>query len=106
MSESFSDVIYLFACGARGSQPVLTHDVDVYNIHRLAMSQGIWSTTFLALKKLYEQGQLHVDKEIFNQWHEQIMIQAVQALKRNAAVGTAINALEQQGIQCCVLKAI
>jgi len=104
MSEAFHDVIYLFSCGARGSKPVLTHDIDVFKIYNVAMSQGIWQTTFIALKKLYDQGELTVDKKIFDKWHKEILIQAIQAIKRNTAVSNAIHALEQKDIQCCVLK--
>jgi len=60
--------------------------------------------SFLALKNQYDQGELNVDQDIFDQWHKEILIQAMHATQRNAAVSHAIQALEQKNIQCCVLK--
>ncbi len=104
MSEAFNDTVYLFSCGARGNKPFLTHDIDIFKIYNLAMSQGIWQTTFLALKKLYDQGDLILNKKVFDNWYQEVMIRAIQITQRNTAVSKTINALEQKNIQCCVLK--
>ena len=104
MNESFVDAIYLFACGAKGCDPVLIHELDVFNIYELAKSQDIWPIVFLALKKLYDRGQLHVDMKTFTDWHKEVIIQAVLAYKRSIEVSNTIHELEQQGIKCCVLK--
>ncbi|WP_128739123.1 nucleotidyltransferase domain-containing protein [Desulfocucumis palustris] len=104
MSQAFYDAIYLFSCGVRGNKPVLIHDIDVSKIYSLAMSQGIWQTTYLALKKLYDQDELIVDKKIFDKWHQKIVIQAIKATQRNKAVNDIVRVLEQKGIKCCVLK--
>lgn len=104
LSEAFYDAIYLFSCGARGEKPVLSHDINLFKIYNIAVSQGIWQIIFLALKGLYDKDELIVDKNVFDNWHNKILSQAIQVTQRSIAVGDAIHELEQKGIQCCVLK--
>ncbi|KAF1086097.1 hypothetical protein SPSYN_00835 [Sporotomaculum syntrophicum] len=104
MSQAFDDTIYLFACGARGYEPVLTHDIDVVKIFNLAVSQGIWQTTFMAIKNLYKQGRLAIDEKTFVQWNNEVAVNLIHVTQKNRAVSRAMQALEQNGIQCCLLK--
>lgn len=104
MSEAFYDAIYLFSCGVRGEKPILSHDLDLFEIYDIAVSQGIWQIIFIALKELYDQAELSIDKKIFDNWYKKILAQAIKVTQRSIEVGNVINILEQKGIECCVLK--
>ena len=104
MSKAFYDMVYLFACGARGKIPAPITDMDVLKVYDAAQSQGVWHTVFLALKHLYDRSELTVDKDRFDKWHQKVMYQIVRITRRNMAVENTIKMLEKNGIECCVLK--
>jgi hypothetical protein len=104
MTQDFQDMIYLFACSARGIEPQISHKINVPNIHKLSMSQNIWPLVFLALKQLYDNNILEIDSSLFNKWKIDVMQTSVKNIRRNNNVYKTIKYLEENNIACCVLK--
>lgn len=104
MTQDFRDMIYLFSCGARGIKPQPLCKYKVENIFQLAMSQNIWPTVFLAVKQLYDNHEIDLQKSLYEKWKLDIMQLTITNTQRNVAVYETIQYLEANGIKCCVLK--
>jgi hypothetical protein len=104
MNKNFLDTIYLFACGARGVKPVMNHEPDIQRVHDYAVSQGIWQTTFLALKQLYDEDKDSIAGTFIKRWHNELIFLTVKETRRRLAVNNTLNMLERCGIRCCLLK--
>lgn len=104
MTNDFNDMIYLFSCGARGIEPQLKREINVVNIYELSLLQDIWPTVFIALKQLYDQGKVHIDKFLFEKWKIEIMQLVINATNRNVQIHKTIEYLSKNNIKSCVLK--
>ncbi len=104
MTADFSDMMYLFSCGAHGLMPSMPRTMNIDNIYRLAVSQGVWPTVFLAMKKLWDNGRVFIDDEEYSAIKGQVLLCVLQNIKRRSAVHDVMNMLEDNGIACCVLK--
>jgi len=106
VSKDFIDLMYLFSCGARGTTPVLTHEIDMSKIYQLAKTQGVWETTFLAIKRLYDNGSLKIAKAEYERLNKEVLLNVYQSTLRDHEIYRTIESLEKHGIECCVLKGI
>jgi hypothetical protein len=104
MTQSFADMIYLFSCGALGLKPVLNHEIDFMAVHHHSMSQGVWHTVFLSIKRLYDNAQLSIDNDIFNNLRNQFMLSIMRNTQRTYLIHNLIKKLEDNKVRCCVLK--
>lgn len=104
MSQAFYDMMHLFACGARGRAPVLDHTISVNEVYRQAMVQATWHTVFLGLKRLCASGGVQIPKQQLERWQMEVEFTVLQAARRQVAVNNIVEKLEQEGIECCLLK--
>ena len=104
MTESFFDLVKLFACGTHGKDFVPDHKIDAKQIFDHGKKQGIWTVAFPVLKKLYEAGYVDVTDEQMNAYESLFFGIAMNAAMRSETVYAAISSLEKQGIECCLLK--
>lgn len=104
MSQSFYDMMYLFACGATGKTPEIDHKIDVRQVYQQSMVQAVWHTVFLGLKMLYDQKKLEVPHEVMQGWQQEVQMTVLRVNRRQVAVNHTIQSLEKEGIKCCMLK--
>ncbi|MCX7714266.1 MAG: nucleotidyltransferase family protein [Clostridia bacterium] len=104
MTETFLDMVYLFSCGARGITPVLSRQIDIISVYRMAVKQGVWQVVFLAIKDLYKNDKIDVDEELFNKWNSSFIYSVGLSCRKNDIMHKTINMLEGKGIKCCILK--
>lgn len=104
MTQSFFDLIKLFACGAHGKEFVPDHKINADDMFKLGKKQGVWTVAFPLLKKLYEAGYVEATDEQMNAYEGLFFGIAMNAAQRSEVVYSAISGLEKQGIECCLLK--
>ena len=103
MSKDFLDVLYLFKCGMRGTDP----EERAYNIKKiftLSKSQGIWDTVFLSIIKLYEKNPNLLEENVYTKLKMDFMVKCTSYSKRLVFIHNVIKRLEENGIFCCLLK--
>lgn len=104
MTESFSDLIQLFACGAHGKNFIPEHKIDAKQIFDLGKKQGVWTVAYPILKKLYEDGFVYATDEQMAYYDSLFFGIAMHAAARSEKVYQAISNIQTQGIECCLLK--
>ncbi len=97
MTQSFKDMMYLFACSAHGIEPNIKHQVNENEIFQLSVTQGIWPLTFLSLKKI------STDERIA-QWDNQIKYAVIRNVQKLYFSSKVIEKMEQKNIDYCLLK--
>lgn len=103
MDQSFIDVMYLNACGAKGVQPE-ARDYDFKEIFRLSINQGVWRTVFLAVKSLHENDLLEIDRKDYQALKKLFQSQIVREMQRYTLVHKLLDEFESNQIKGCILK--
>ena len=104
MTKSFIDLIQLFACGAHGKDFIPEHKIDANRIFELGKMQGVWTVVYPILKKLYEDGFVCASDEEMASYDSLFFGIVMHAARRSEKVYQAISNLQNQGIECCLLK--
>lgn len=104
MNQNFLDTVYLFSCGVRGTTPESTHDFNFKEIYRIAKSQGVWETVFLSVMKLYEKDPEIIPEKTYQKLNSDFLICCGAQYRRLSFIHEVIKKLEENGIECCVLK--
>ena len=104
MNQNFFDTLYLFNSGMRNKEPEINHKINLKEIYKIARSQGIWDTVFLALIKLYKNNKLDISETDFNKLNSDFLLRCMTASKRLIFIHNVIKKLEDRGISCCILK--
>jgi hypothetical protein len=104
MTQDFTDMIYLFSCGALGICPQLDHDINFDKIYRLACEQNVWDIVFLAVKKMYESGKLSITPELFSNLKGQTIAAVIANTNRLYLIHQMTDSFLQKGIRYCILK--
>lgn len=104
MNRDFLDTIYLFSCGMRGIEPCVDHKVNVPEVFKISVKQGIWDTVFLAVIKLYKKDSTILPEAVFTKLNGEFLVRCTRWIKKLAFVHKIIKRMEAEGISCCVLK--
>ena len=104
MTKSFLDTIYLYNCAIRGKEPEIKSDINIKDVYIISKKQGIWDTVFLSLKKLYDKDKTIIEADIFSKLNNEFLIKCTLNSKRLVFVHNIIKKLEDNGINCCILK--
>ncbi|MBR4893208.1 MAG: nucleotidyltransferase family protein [Clostridia bacterium] len=104
MTKNFLDTIYLYNCAIRGKEPEIKSDINIKDVYIISKKQGIWDTVFLSLKKLYDKDKTIIEADIFNKLNNEFLIKCTLNSKRLVFVHNIIKKLEDNGINCCILK--
>jgi hypothetical protein len=104
MTQGFVNMIYLFSCGAMGISSDLDHDIDIDEVFKQAEAQGVWHIVFLAINKLYTDGEIKIEYDIFNKLKNQTIAAVAVNTRRMNLIHDVIKKLEAAGARPCVLK--
>ena len=104
MSRDFEDVLYLFSCGALGIEATINHSLNIQEIYNISCKQGIWGVVFIALKQLYGQNKIEIDKQILELWDNSFLSVAVKQLRKQNIINNVLCELKKNNIKAFVLK--
>ncbi|MDD3693268.1 MAG: nucleotidyltransferase family protein [Oscillospiraceae bacterium] len=104
MTDTFHDMLYLFACGATGKAPVLNRRVDIAQIKKLSMKQGIWPTVILALKAAKQCSFFNVSESEMNALNDEMIAAAAKNIQRLSISREVFSEFNKAGISYCLLK--
>ncbi|MBQ4109864.1 MAG: nucleotidyltransferase family protein [Clostridia bacterium] len=104
MTQNFKDLLYLFACGALGNKADINHNIDIMEIYKLSVKQGIWHTVFLALNDIKESELLNWGELSFEQLNFDTLQTAMLNQRKLVNVHNFIKKLEDGGVNATVLK--
>ena len=94
MTSHFKNMLYLFGANATGRSVQTEDEVNIEEIRRLAIEQGIWTMVYPELAKLCDTSQYQIG-----------FFQAVsQGIAKKEFNLKMIRRLEDAGIRCCLLK--
>ena len=94
MTNHFKNMLYLFAANAVGTNPQIEGEIDVEEIRRLSVEQGIWSMVYPELAKV-------ADASKYQMSFFKTVSQGIVRKEFNLNI---IKKLEDAGIKCCILK--
>lgn len=94
MTNHFKNMLELFAANATGKTPNISGELDIEEIRRLSLSQGIWTMVFPELSKVADASKYYM---LFFKTVSSGIAQKEFNLK-------IIKKLEDAGIKCCILK--
>lgn len=94
MTKEFIQVVKLFGAAALGIEYNPDTQLDIKKIYEISVKQGVWHTVYLSLSKLID----------LSQYDEEFMRAVGLNVSRICNVFEALEQLESNGIECCVLK--
>lgn len=94
MTNHFKNMLYLFAANARGIKIQLDGELNIEEIRRLAIEQGIWTLVYPELAKICDASKYHME----------FFALVSKAIAQKEFTLDVIKKLEEQGIPCCLLK--
>lgn len=104
MTDDFRDLIYLFACGAKGIKPVPKREMNFQGVFNLAVTQGIWQIVFLSVKKLYESGEISMREQEFRKYHNLFLESVMKNVQRQEYIKETLRLFSEHGINYALLK--
>lgn len=104
LNSDFKDVLYLFACGAKGISPKITHKININEVYKISCQQGIWGVVFLSVKTLKEDNMLEIDDKLFSVWENQFFSAATIQLRKRDIINNVLEKLEYANIPAYLLK--
>ncbi|MDP4132482.1 MAG: nucleotidyltransferase family protein [Bacillota bacterium] len=102
MDKSFSDMLYLFGCGASGKEEQIQGPLNIKEIYCLSLQQGIWPIVYVAIKPYLEKADINKQDYINLQKRFDGII--AKNVRKTAFTEEIIFKMEEQGIKCCLLK--
>lgn len=94
MTNHFKNMLYLFSANARGTKVQLDGELNIEEIRRLAIEQGIWTLVYPELAKL-------CDAKKYQMSFFSMVSKGIAKKEFNLGV---IKKLEELGVECCLLK--
>jgi len=104
MTQSFSDMLYLFSCAAHGVQPEKKTDLNLDEIYHKAASQGVLPLVLISFKELYMNDGVIICGTPLEEHIKRLRLQALNNIQRGFIIHNAIKKLADNGISCCILK--
>lgn len=102
MNKSFNQMMYLFACGAKGEKAEILQDADFNEIFDFAYAQGAWQTVFLAVKQ--SENAALINPDLFKELNTKFLLSCLKNQEKLEFINEVMSTLESQGIEVCVLK--
>ena len=94
MTNNFKNMLYLFSANARGTKVQIEGELNIEEIRRLAIEQGIWTLVYPELSKISDASKYQM---------EFFALVSKGIAQKEFTLGV-IKKLEEQGIPCCLLK--
>jgi len=94
ISKDFETMLYLYGSASRGVPYKADNDIDVDRIYKLSREQEIWHTVYLALH----------NTDGAKKYNGEFLFAYQKNLKRNEFVFNTVEKLEENNIQCCIMK--
>ncbi len=94
MTQDFKNMLYLFAANATGCEIRTEGEINISEIYRLSISQGIWTMVYPELAKICDASKYHMS-------FFKTISQGIARKEFNLEI---IKKLEDAGIKCCILK--
>ena len=94
MTNHFKNMLYLFAASSRGIKAQIEGELNIEEIRRLAVEQGIWTLVYPELAKICDASKYQM--EFFSLVSKGIA-------KKEFTLGI-IKKIEEAGIPCCLIK--
>lgn len=96
MTESFENLLYLFGAAATGKNIALNKEINVEEIRKYAIQQGIWSTVYSKLQDLCD----------VSAYKKEVLSVITSAAARTEYTSYILKKLDEKGIECCLVKGI
>lgn len=96
MTKSFEQLLYLFGAASLGREVVIDDEMNIEEIRRYAIEQGIWTVIFKELEKYCDMSRYK--NEFFS-----IVVKSMTKTEHNSLI---IKRLEENGVECCLMKGI
>lgn len=94
MTKSFEQLLYLFGAASLGKEVVIEGEINVEEIRKYAIEQGIWTVIFKKLEKICDISEYK--NEFFS-----IVVKSIRKTEHNSFI---LKELEKNGVECCLLK--
>ncbi len=104
MNTAFHDLLDLFACGSTGRKPILTHQLDISEIRRLSIVQGIWPIVFCTLQPLLPSPFIEISTSELSQYKTEVVVNVTRGITDNNNSSMIYRKLREAGIPFCLLK--
>ncbi len=101
MTKSFIDMLKLFACGAAGKEFKAEGEINIGEVRRLAIEQGVWQTVFAGISDTAKAGDITVNSEFFGRFKKEVFISVRRSTARNEYTDKI---LLKSNLKYCVLK--
>ncbi len=95
MTQSFKQLLFLFGAASRGIEAKTDGELNISEIRRLALEQGIWTVIFPTLAKLYPEAEAY---------RMEFLHTVSQSVRQREFSLRTIEELNKNGISCMLLK--
>lgn len=96
MTNHFKNMLYLFAASSRGIKAQIEGELNIEEIRRLSMEQGIWTLVYPELAKICDASKYQM--EFFSL--------VSKGISQKEFTLNIIKKIEEAGIPCCLLKGV
>lgn len=94
MTQQFENMLYLFGANANGAEVKISDQLDVEQIRKYSLEQGIWTLVYPELSKLCD----------VQKYQQEFLAMISRSVVKKTFTLEIIRKLEEKGIRCCLLK--
>jgi len=94
MTKSFEQLLYLFGAASLGKEVAINDEINVEEIRKYAIEQGVWTVVFKQLEK-------YCDVSKYKNDFLSVVIKSMRKTEYNSLI---LKKLEENGVECCLLK--
>ena len=91
MTKSFEQLLYLFGAASLGKEVAIDGEINVEEIRKYAIEQGIWTVVFKELEKICD----------VSEYENEFFSVIINSIRRTEFTSAILKKLEENSIECC-----
>lgn len=94
MTTDFKTMLYLFGEGATGRKAEINEEINIEEIRRLAIEQGVWTVVYEPLSRIADSGKYRIE----------FLSTVSKAIRGKNFTLEILKKLDEKGLPCCIIK--
>lgn len=105
MNKNFTDTVFLFSCGAKGTNlRTDMYALDFKEIYKIAKLHAVWEPVFLSLAKLNEKYPDTIPKDTFDEMNAEFVMNCTLQYRRHGLIHDVFKRFNETNIKYCLLR--
>ena len=94
MTKSFEQLLYIFGAASLGKEIVIDNKINIEEIRKYAIEQGIWTIIYEKLQNL----------DTVSKYENEFLSIIAKSIRQTEYTSYILKTIEENGIECCLLK--